>query len=196
MSKQNEKKKSRFLLIVWVGENLGERSSGMNWILPARVKTESQPPAALYSFINLFIPQQGSVADSFFIYNFMPLNHLVDRRSVGGALSVRGNLSGVTDDADRCNETLCYLDSVVQSVIEVPASFIISHRRSNWFLCERKCHWNIRQKKKISARLKPVSGARHCARSRLVCAPKALVRRNGCTAAASDCILLRMAPTI
>lgn len=77
----------------------------------------------IHLFIYLFLPQQGFVADSFFIYNFMPLNHLVDRRSVGGALSVRGNLSGMTDDADRCNETLCYLDSLVQSVIEVPASF-------------------------------------------------------------------------
>lgn len=76
-----------------------------------------------FIYFYLFIPRQGFVADSFFIYNFMPLNHLVDRRSVDGALSVRGTLSGMTDDADRCNETLCYLDSLVQSVIEVPASF-------------------------------------------------------------------------
>lgn len=125
-----------------LGEYLGERSSGMNWI------TTTACTLFIHSLIYLFIPQQGFVADSFFIYNFMPLNHLVDRRSVGGALSVRGNLSGLTDDADRCSETLCYLDSVVQSVIEVPASFIISHRRSNWFLCEGKCHWNIQKEKK------------------------------------------------
>lgn len=121
----------------------------------------------IYLFIYLFIPQQGFVADSFFIYNFMPLNHLVDRRSVGGALFVRGNLSGMTDDADRCNETLCYLDSLVQSVIEVPASFYyLSPQVKLVSLLGKMSLKYTKKKKKKLHQIK--TSARRCVHSRLV----------------------------
>lgn len=61
----------------------------------------------------------GFVTKSFFFFCGM--------RS-GGALSVRANLSGLSDDANGWNENLCYLESRAPSVIEIPTSFLLSHK--------------------------------------------------------------------